>query len=98
MVGMKCSFTGVVIDAPDFKRVKSGTVPLMSMTVCYTEARDKTQICRVNFFGGHAVELSEKLRCGDHVEVAGKVCLNTWQSNGQLRTGLLVTAALISKK
>lgn len=96
MSGMSCTFSGKVIADPVVKPIKNGQSKVMTTTVMYEEYDGKTNITRVVSYGKLADTFSQKIAKGQEVEVIGSVGLNTWQKDGQSKSGLCVTALKIN--
>jgi len=93
MIGMNCSFDGVLVFDVYFKMTRNGALPLASLTVVVEDRAGKTFVTRVNQFGERARGILTK---GQRVHVEGTVALNTWTGkDGVEKSGLLVTATMV---
>lgn len=92
--GLHGRLTGTVVGEPLFRMVKNGTVPMLAMTMKFSEYDGATSICRVTAFGNQADALADQVRQGLTVTAEGTVRLNSWEKNGETKYGL----AMLAKK
>jgi len=103
MDGIKACCFGRLGGEPELRYLPNGT-PMLKCSVAVEDNKapenSPTEWVRVTLFGERAEELlppggSPRLQKGDQVYAEGRVRLNTWQSNGEQRSGLELTAWIV---
>ncbi len=87
---IECAFTGRVGTKPEIQAVGCASPSLM---FCVAVG---TQWIRVGCFGD-AARVGEALRLGDHVYIEGIITLQSWEHNGEPRSGLSVATLRCEK-
>lgn len=93
--GLHCHVTGTVVGNPLNQMVKNGTVPMLGMTLAYSEYDGNSSYCRVTLFGNQAQALANRIRRGQTITAEGTVRLNSWEKSGETKHGLSMLASRV---
>ena len=91
MTGMNCSFECKVIGTPKIGTTRSGKQQV-TFTGVYEDFTGETKICLVNAYGPAAITAAKTLKTEQQVHVEGALLMNTWEKNGEQKSGLSVNA------
>lgn len=95
MNAIEAAFQGRIAKAPTLRTAQSGKPwSMFSVAIGNEDHADHVQWVNVVVFGADA-EAAAALDKGTPVYVEGKLRLETWEKDGQPRSGLKVTASLV---